>query len=69
MSLEAVEDFEVLSVPITSSPEMVRPKIFLLIFGFSDLLNSILKLSEYVVLGSRAFASFDRIVLTLVSTS
>merc|ERR1711946_22484 len=38
----AIEVFEVLSVAMTSSPEVVRTKKFSLIFGFSDLLNSIL---------------------------
>ena len=38
----ALEVFEVLSVTMTSSPEVVRTKKISLILGFSDLLNSVL---------------------------
>ena len=44
---------------ITSSPEMVRTKIFLMIFGPTEF-NSVT-----FRLGSGAFASLGRIVLTL----
>ena len=45
----AVEVFEVLSVVMTSSLEVVRTKKIWLILGFSDLLNSILNRSESIL--------------------
>ena len=55
----AVQVFEVLSVVMTSSPEVVRTKKILSILGFSNLLNSIL---NFVFgHGLRAFASLGSI--------
>ena len=55
----AVEVFEVLSVAMTSSPEVVRTKKFSSILRFQDPLNSFL--NSVLSLGLRAFASLGRI--------
>ena len=55
----AVEVFKVLSVAMTSSPEVVRTKKISSILGFQDPLNSVL--NSVLSYGLRAFASLGRI--------
>jgi len=55
----AVEVFEVLSVAMTSSPEVIWTKIISSILGFQDPLNSVL--NSVLSYGLRAFASLGRI--------
>ena len=62
----AVEVFEVLSVAMTSSPEVIGTKKNSSILGFQDPLNSVL--NSVLSYGLRAFASLGRIDALRISS-